>query len=225
MMDSLWSLFCENSGVDPDGSQKSGTNCPSSADSRRGLNMQHQYIVTYMNEEFIPAAPDMNKIHIEDIAHALSLLCRANGHIDTFFSIARHSLNCALEAKARGYTAKIQLICLLHDASEAYISDITRPVKAYLEEYQIIEKRLQDAIYTKFLGTPLSSDEFELMNEIDNDMLVFEFAKLKTSRKLFDHTPKLYSEPILECSNFKETESTFLKTYYGIMHAGIIQGR
>jgi len=187
--------------------------------------MQHQHIVTYMNEEFVPIAPDMDKIHIEDIAHALSLLCRANGHIESFFSIARHSLNCTAEAKARGYTARVQLACLIHDASEAYISDITRPVKSYLEEYKVIEKRLQDAIYTKYLGAPLDGDEFELMDSIDNDMLVSEFAALKKDKKLFDYVPKLYSEPVFESSNFKEVESTFLKTYYGIMHAGIVQGR
>jgi len=187
--------------------------------------MQHQYIVTYMNEEFVPAAPDIDKIHIEDIAHALSLLCRANGHIDTFFSIARHSLNCATEAKARGFTARVQLACLIHDASEAYISDITRPVKSYLEEYKIIEKRLQDVIYTKFLSAPLGDDEFELVDTIDNDMLVCEFAELKKSRKLFDYIPTLYSEPVFESSDFKQVESTFLRTFYGIMHAGMVQGR
>lgn len=187
--------------------------------------MQRQYIVTYMNEKIFPTDPDIDKIHIEDIAHALSLLCRANGHIDTFFSIARHSINCAVEAKARGYTARVQLACLIHDASEAYISDITRPVKSYLEEYRIIEKRLQDVIYTKYLGAPIEGDEFELMDGIDNDMLVCEFAALKKGKELFDYVPKLYSQPVFECSNFKAVESTFLKTYYGIMHAGIVQGK
>jgi len=184
-----------------------------------------EHIVTFKGERFTPLAPDINQIHIEDIAHSLSLMCRANGHIDYFFSVAQHSINCAVEAKARGYCAKIQLICLIHDASEAYISDITRPVKFYLNEYKEIEKRLQDVIYKKFLGDSLQEEEFELMNQIDNDMLVYEFKTLMPGKEVYNQTPELKSTPSLEYKNQIEVETEFLKLYYGIQHAGIIQGR
>ena len=184
-----------------------------------------EYIVTYTGEEFTPLDPDIEKIRIEDIAHALSLLCRANGHLDRFFSIAQHCINCAAEAKAREYNTRVQLVCLIHDASEAYISDITRPVKYYLSEYKTIEKRLQDVIYTKFLGSPLSEEDFALMHQIDNDMLIWEFDTLMTKTKIYNTVPKLASKPIYECSDFEQVENTFLKVYYGIMHAGLIQGR
>jgi len=184
-----------------------------------------EHIVTYRGEQFTPLDPDINQIHIEDIAHSLSLLCRANGHIDYFYSIAQHSINCANEAKARGYSARIQLICLIHDASEAYISDITRPVKLYLTEYKEIEKRLQDVIYTKFLGDVLQEDEFDLMNQVDNEMLVTEFDALMKKKKVFDITPDLKSKPSLEYREHIDVETEFLKVYYGIMHAGLIQGK
>jgi len=184
-----------------------------------------EHIVTYKGEKFTPLAPDINQIHIEDIAHSLSLLCRANGHIDYFFSIAQHCINCASEAKARGYTARVQLACLIHDASEAYISDITRPVKYYLTEYKVIEKHLQEVIYTKFLGSDLPEDEFDLMDQIDNDMLVCELTSLMKSKKVFETTPELKSTPSLEYRIQSEVETEYLKLYYGILHAGIIQGR
>jgi len=184
-----------------------------------------EHIVTYKGEHFTPLEPDINQIHIEDIAHSLSLLCRANGHIDYFFSIAQHAINCALEAKSRGYTARVQLACLLHDASEAYISDITRPVKYYLTEYKEIEKRLQDVIYEKYLGAPLPEDEFTLMNQIDNDMLICELNALMNGKRIFDKIPTLKSSPSFECKNQQEIETEFLKLYYGILHAGIIQGK
>jgi len=152
-------------------------------------------------------------------------MCRTNGHIDYFFSIAQHSINCANEAKARGYSTRVQLACLIHDASEAYISDITRTVKRYLTEYKKIEKRLQDVIYTKFLGAPLSEAEFALVNKIDNDMLVCEFNALMTKTKVYDVIPKLSGTPSFEYRNQLEVETEFLKIYYGIMHAGLIQGR
>ena len=68
------------------------------------------------------------QIDIRDIAHSLSLLCRANGHIDHFYSVAQHCLNCEREAEARGLSLRARLYCLLHDASECYISDLIRPV-------------------------------------------------------------------------------------------------
>jgi uncharacterized protein len=91
-------------------------------------------ILTYTNTLFYPLAPRPDEVKVEDIAHALSQMCRANGHFKTFYSVAQHSINCAQEARARGLSNRIQLACLLHDASEAYISDITRPVECYLNE-------------------------------------------------------------------------------------------
>jgi len=184
-----------------------------------------EHIVTFSGEKFTPLDPDISQIRVEDIAHSLSLLCRANGHIDYFFSIAQHSINCANEAKARGHSTRVQLACLIHDASEAYISDITRPVKLYLSEYKIIEKRLQDVIYTKFLGSVLPEDEFSQMNQIDNDMLTCEFEVLMRNRMVLKTIPKLLSTPSFEYRNQTEVETEFLKVYYGIMHAGLIQGR
>jgi len=184
-----------------------------------------EHIVTFKGEHFTPLDPDINQIHIEDIAHSLSLLCRANGHIDYFFSIAQHSINCAAEAKARGYTARVQLACLLHDASEAYISDITRPVKYYLTEYKVIEKKLQDIIYTKYLGEPLPEEEYNLMKQIDNDMLISELNTLMKNKKVFDKIPSLKSSPSFDSKTHQEIETEYLKIYYGILHAGIIQGK
>lgn len=68
-------------------------------------------------------------IYLEDIAHALSLLCRGNGHIKYFYSVAQHSLNCAKEAQSRGYSKHVILSCLFHDASETYMSDLITPIK------------------------------------------------------------------------------------------------
>ena len=181
--------------------------------------------ITFTGAKFTPLDPQINEIHIEDIAHSLSLMCRANGHIEYFYSVAQHSLNCAAEAKARGFTARVQLVCLIHDAGEAYISDITRPVKQYLHEYKKIEEKLQQTIFTKFLGETPPETELALVNQIDNDMLVNELDLLITKKKLYSSIPKLKSEPSFEFRNQKEVENEFLKTYYGIMHAGIIQGK
>ncbi|MDR0223352.1 MAG: hypothetical protein LBI38_07480 [Oscillospiraceae bacterium] len=165
-----------------------------------------------MGEDFTPITPDVKQIHIEDIAHALSQMCRANGHFVRFYSVAQHSINCANEAKARGLSARVQIACLLHDASEAYLSDITRPVKAYLSNYLKIEKRLQGIIYDKFLGSSLSVSEASHVSQIDNAMLVCEFNALMR-KKVFDESPVISSNPSFEFCAFAEAENEFLRLY------------
>jgi 5'-deoxynucleotidase YfbR-like HD superfamily hydrolase len=78
-------------------------------------------ILTYSRRRFNPLTPTVHDIHVTDIAHALSLMTRANGHFRHFYSVAQHSINCSLEARARGLSQRVQLACLLHDASESYI--------------------------------------------------------------------------------------------------------
>ncbi len=136
------------------------------------------YITTYTGEHFIPTIPEADKIHIDDIAHALSLICRGNGHVKSFFSVGQHCINCALEAAARGYSKRVILACLLHDASEAYMSDVPKPFKKYLTEYNIIEDTLLDVIYEKYLGTTLSLDEQMLVKQIDNAFLYYDLFNL-----------------------------------------------
>ena len=93
------------------------------------------YIITYTKTRFYPLRPNVEDIKIEDIAHSLSLMTRANGHFKHFFSVAQHAIACYKEAKSRGCSDRVKLACLMHDASESYISDLTRPVKAQLSEY------------------------------------------------------------------------------------------
>jgi len=187
--------------------------------------MEYKHITTYKGENFTPLNPNIHQIHIEDIAHSLSLMCRANGHIDYFYSIAQHSINCVTEAKYRGYSARIQLACLIHDASESYLSDITRPVKQFLPDYKIAEERLQRIIYNRFLNSELSDNENYLVRAIDDDMLKCELDSLMKKKKIFDVIPKLFSRPSFEFKNHVDVETEFLRVYYGIMHAGIIQGK
>src|SRR5699024_5216695 len=137
-----------------------------------------QHMTTYSGKEFNPLQPNKADILTVDIAHALSMICRANGHCRNFYSVAQHSINCAKEAEKRNYSPKVQLGALLHDASEAYISDIIRPVKAQLENYQEIEANLQTTIYDAYGIGNLSETELQLIAEIDDAMLAYEMNVL-----------------------------------------------
>lgn len=171
------------------------------------------YILTYSKIRFTPTEPLVEDIRIEDIAHALSLLCRANGHFKGFFSVAQHSINCAMEAKERGCTEKVQLACLLHDASEAYISDITRPVKKQLPHYRELEDKLQRAIWNKYLETPLSDDEIRQVEKIDDAMLFYEFYYFMNGERIFEPKPDISSHPDYEFNGFEYYEERFLSLF------------
>lgn len=174
-----------------------------------------EHIITYSKIEFRPLEPVMEDIKIEDIAHALSLLCRANGHYSSFYSVAAHCINCYDEACARKLSPRIQLACLLHDASESYISDITRPVKRYLEEYLEIEKKLADAIYKKFLITPLNEYEASMVKLIDDSLMPYEFLEF-TGEKLVDELPFLSATPDFYKGDMKQVEAQFLQIFNSI---------
>ena len=57
-------------------------------------------ITTYTGIHMNPLDPRPEDFRIEDIAHALPLICRGNGHVKTFFSVGQHCINCAREAEA-----------------------------------------------------------------------------------------------------------------------------
>ena len=140
------------------------------------------YITTYTGVRFEPTDPTPEGIRIEDISHALSLICRGNGHVKTFWSVGEHCICCAKEAAARGLPRRIVLACLLHDAGECYMSDIPRPFKRVLPEYREREDALLDMIYAKYLGSSLSGEEQRRLKEIDDAMLWYDLANLLDER-------------------------------------------
>lgn len=169
-------------------------------------------IMTHTKKMFDPLRPNAELIDIEDIAHALSLLCRANGHFRSFYSVAQHSINCMKEAKVRGYSERIQLACLLHDASEAYLSDVTRPVKAELPRYKEIEAPLQETIWNKWLGEPLTEEERKQVFDIDDAILAHEFLNLM-GEKITDQIPEIHSVPQFVFTGFGTSKQQFLRLF------------
>jgi len=89
--------------------------------------------------------PEPDMICIEDIAHALSNLCRFGGHTSEFYSVAQHSVMCASLVPE-----KYRLDALLHDATEAYMLDIPSPIKRQLPGYSEAEDKLMQIIADKF---------------------------------------------------------------------------
>lgn len=134
--------------------------------------MSEPYIQTYSGKKFTFLNPNPDDIDIHDIAFSLANQCRFNGHV-RFVSVAEHSI-----AVASRLNYHEQLGGLLHDASEAYLSDIPSPVKQYLPDYAGLEKTVQDAINKKFGVNTFT----ESIKSADQDATYTEAHYLLTDR-------------------------------------------
>ena len=170
------------------------------------------YITTHTGKHFDPVNPEKTLIDIHDIAHALSLICRGNGHVKSFFSVGQHCVNAAKEAALRGYSNRVILACLIHDAGEAYLSDVPRPVKPSMPEYNQLEDHLLNMIYEKFLGSPLTEEEQQLVKSVDNDLLYYDLKELLNEvmdiPAPFLHVPLNY-----HFVPFEQVEQTYLELF------------
>lgn len=174
------------------------------------------YITTFTGKHFTPLAPMEKDIDIRDIAHALSMMIRAGGHYKEFYSVAQHSLHCAYEAMERRMNPRLVLMCLLHDSAEAYIADVTSPVKRNMPEYKAAELRILNEVYKKYLGILPDEKEIEFVKTIDNALLYHEFL-YHMNEKLFDEAPYLNSEPDFSPVPFKDAEEEFLEVFEGLI--------
>lgn len=171
------------------------------------------WIETHTGTAFYPLDPIPEEIKIEDIAHALSYICRFNGHCDQFYSVAQHSLNVQRELRERGYSEEIQLFGLLHDASEAYICDIPRPIKPYIEGYFKTEEKLMNAIIERY---GIKDMYWAEVKPIDDDMLCYEANKLMPCTVWRPMSPFMYSEPDISERHSNAVKNDFLSSFYDL---------
>lgn len=164
---------------------------------------------TYTKRQFDPMKITIEDVDIVDIAHALSLLCQGGGHLKQFYSVGQHCINCAKEAKARNYSNRVVLAALLHDASEAYISDIIRPVKVHLTNYLEIESMIMNVILQKYYVDDLNDAEIKQWKDIDDAMLQIELKYLMPGDENLP-LPQFYSTPDLDVHECKEIEETYI---------------
>lgn len=170
------------------------------------------YITTYTGKKIDPLAPDVELFDVRDYAHALSLTCRGNGHVKRFLSVGQHCVWCAKEAAARGYGQRVVLACLLHDASEAYMSDVPRPLKEVLPEYVKAEEKLIDLVFAKFIGAPLSEEEHALVKKVDDDLLYFDLVEM-LGFEMDEPAPDICIDLDYAVRPFEEVEQEYLDIY------------
>lgn len=126
--------------------------------------------------------PEPGDINIRDISHHLSMLCRFNGAVERFYSIAEHSVRVADLAAVNGCRYIVQLAALLHDAHEAYTQDVIRPRKMY-DEFMgsLVNSELEDrfqALVARVFELPTSMAVADSVKVFDNIMCRAECEQL-----------------------------------------------
>lgn len=128
------------------------------------------WIQTRTGVAFYPNDPRPSEVNIEDIAHALSNICRFAGHVKRFYSVAEHSYWVSTIVPPQ-----FALAGLMHDAPEAYVVDLPKPLKDMLPSYKAVEHWVWDAICDHF-GMPLELPD--AVHQADVEMLLAEKDQL-----------------------------------------------
>lgn len=165
------------------------------------------FMQTFTGRKYWPCDPRADEVFIEDIAHSLSLQCRYAGHCVLPYSVAEHSVHIARWLLSK-YGPAMALHGLLHDATEAYVVDVPRPLKPSLANYKDIENKNWLAIAERFgLARELPAEVHDVDNRIIGDELVNMHPMDWHAR---------YNEPLgvrIGCWSARDAEVEFLATF------------
>lgn len=172
------------------------------------------WIETFSGIKFHFLNPQPSEIRIKDIAHALSLTCRFSGQCKRFYSVAEHSIRVA---EIVPYKYKLQ--ALLHDASEAYLPDLPRPMKVGLSAFRMLEWSILKAIWDKYLSYDWRVEDRingikAIIKKADNILLATEARDLMANTNDWATLPEPLKEIIKSPLDSGNAEKLFLNRFY-----------
>lgn len=152
------------------------------------------------------ADPQPDQFTIEDIAGALSKICRFGGQCDKFYSVAEHSYHCSMFCEA------MPLACLLHDAAEAFVGDMVKPLKIMMPAYSEVERRVEAVIAAKY-GVNFYHPAVE---KVDHAMLIAERRALfsKDSVTWAGENTVTVIYPSFSCWLHHDAEVMFIRRFF-----------
>lgn len=176
------------------------------------------WMQTATGKQFYPLAPKMTDIDIEDIAHALSLQCRFNGHTRKFYSVAEHSVHVSYAVPR-----KMALPALLHDAHEAYLGDMISPLKAHFPKMSKYEEVLDRLIQGRF-NYSVTMEEAAIIKQADMYLCKLEAENLLSRPELVklwnfpdDLTAPVEYFPRFHCVSPDDAGGVFLARFNQLM--------
>lgn len=170
------------------------------------------FIETYTGVRFRVLSPAPADVRILDIAHALSNVCRFNGHTRVPYSVGEHSVRVSNLIESWGGSKQVQLWGLLHDASEAYVGDQSSPFKrtAAMQGYREVEKNLMAVICERF---KLPAEQPAIVRKADLVMLATEARDLMP--RVPEHWCGLEEEPLPErIQPLRNAKSAFVRRFF-----------
>jgi hypothetical protein len=178
------------------------------------------WMQTYSGRKVDLKCPQPKDIYIDDIAHALSMMCRFGGHCKNFYSVAEHSLLVErVVALNLPDTKTMNLAALLHDAAEAYLGDVISPLKKLLAPKTVdLEGLWLDAIRKRFELPMYLQPLPSVVHEADAIMLKIEVFNLFDSVipewGFQENKPTIPEQLQPKCLSPAEAREAFLKRYY-----------
>lgn len=182
------------------------------------------WIQTDSGNPFNYLYPDDSVITIEDIASGLCSLVRFNGHSNWIirWTVAQHCLMMADAAE----DDEIALACLMHDATEAYMSDVASPLKELLPKYREVEENVTQAILARF-SLHFDPHVWDIVKLMDKQACAWEAIQLQGPQKAkwamgrevtypFKHVEYYHPEETREQFINKFNELTQLQTHHNL---------
>lgn len=168
------------------------------------------FMQVHSGRKFWPMDPRSDEVFIEDIAHSLSLQCRYAGHCERFYSVAEHSVHLARHLRWQG--VEVALWGLLHDASEAYLVDVPRPVKGHLVGYKDAEEKVMAAVCERFGLAPTMP---AVVHDADNRIIADELVNMTTMDWHARYSVQLGVQ--IRCWYPAQAKEEFLATFEALM--------
>lgn len=132
-------------------------------------------IQTYTGVYISPLSPSVDEIYLEDIAHALAMKVRYTGHCRRLYTVGEHILLGDMILKEALASEDLMRAWFLHDASEAYLPDVAKPLKAFLPGFIGIEDNMERVIRQSFNLSPEPSEGIhQAVKWVDGYMLHVE---------------------------------------------------
>lgn len=160
-----------------------------------------------------PNDPRAGEVDIADIASALSKTCRYGGHCEKFYSVAEHSVYVSLQVPI-----KHAMRALLHDATEAYVTDVPRPLKGMLgDAYADIEQKNWLVVCQKFGLDPNDKLADEYVKDADNAVLLAEKEQIMRPSPYPWNVPGKAANELILCLPPDAAKRFFLGRYWEIV--------
>lgn len=180
-------------------------------DSDSGLfkGAKKGWMETYTGKRVNPLELKPSDICIKDIAHALSLICRYNGHCGRMYSVADHSIRVARMLEGSGW----ELGALMHDSAEAYLGDVIRPLKHLFPEVVEAEHIALNTIFEKY-GIDLNLRASQSIRDMDNILIATEARDLmKSGGKGWQNMPEPLPDVLVPYYDPPWVEKLFIKKF------------